>query len=108
MGERMHRTQILLEPAQHKALNEIARSEGRSVSEVVREIIRERLEEREQEVSAEVKRRLEALERIRAHREAILARRGGKPIEIDVVEMINQMREERDAENFAIILGHRD
>jgi predicted CopG family antitoxin len=108
MAERLQRTQILLEPEQHKVLSEIARSEGRSVSEVVREIIRERLAQREQEINANIKRRLEALERIRAHREAILARRGGKPIEMDVVEMINEMREERDAENFAILFGHRD
>jgi predicted CopG family antitoxin len=108
MGERVYRTQILLEPEQHQALTEMASREGRSVSDVVREIIRQRLEQRKQESDAAVQRRLEALERIRAHREAILARRGGKPIEIDVVEMINQMREERDAENLAIILGHRD
>jgi predicted CopG family antitoxin len=108
MAERMHRTQILLEPEQHQALIEMARREGRSVSEVVREIIRQRLAEREREIDADVKRRLEALERIRAHRESILARRGGKPLEIDVVEMINQMREERHAENLAIIFGSRD
>jgi predicted DNA-binding protein len=108
MAERMHRTQILLEPEQHQALAEIARSEGRSVSEIVREIIRQRLEEREQEIDADVKRRLEAMERIREFRNRILARRGGKPIDIDVVEMINQMREERDAHNRAIIFGYRD
>jgi predicted CopG family antitoxin len=104
----MHRTQILLEPEQHKALAEIAYSEGRSISEVVREIIRQRLEERQKEINADVKRRLEALERIRDFRNRILARRGGKPIDIDVVEMINQMREERDAHNRDIIFGNRD
>jgi predicted DNA-binding protein len=108
MAERMHRTQILLEPEQHQALAEIARSEGRSVSEIVREIIRQRFAEREREIDADVKRRLEALDRIRAHRESILARRGGKTLEIDVVEMITQMREERHAENLAIIFGSRD
>jgi predicted CopG family antitoxin len=106
VAERMHRTQILLEPEQHRALAELARSEGRSVSELVREIIRQRLAERERKIDADVKRRLEALERIRGHREAILARRGGQPLEIDVVEMINQMREERHARSLAILLGH--
>lgn len=108
MAERMVRTQILLEPEQHRELAQVARMEGRSVSDLVREIVREQLEERKQTREAELKRRLEALERIREHREAILAERGGKPLEIDVVEMINQMRDERDAHNLAIILQQCD
>ncbi|HKP51093.1 MAG TPA: ribbon-helix-helix protein, CopG family [Chloroflexia bacterium] len=39
MGERLYRTQILLEPEQHKALAELAKREGRSISDVVREIL---------------------------------------------------------------------
>src|SRR5258708_7921065 len=62
MAERMHRTQILLEPEQHRTLTEIARSEGRSISDVVREMIRERLEHRKQALDADLKRQLEALE----------------------------------------------
>jgi predicted CopG family antitoxin len=108
MAERTYRTQILLEPAQHEELAELARSEGRSVSDLVREIIRERLEQRKREGRAVRERRLEALERIREHRDAILAERGGRPIDIDVVELINQMREERDAHNLAIIFQDRD
>jgi hypothetical protein len=95
----MYRAQILLEPEQHRALDEIARMEGRSVSELVREMIREQLAQRRQAEEAAVERRLRALERIRQHRESILAERGGKPLEIDVVEMINQMRAERDERN---------
>jgi len=49
-------------------------------------------------VNLEPKRRLELLERIRRRREAILARRGGKPIDGDAAELINQMRDERDEE----------
>jgi predicted CopG family antitoxin len=108
MAERMHRTQILLEPAQHQALGQIAREEQRSMSDVVREIIQQAIEQREQQKESELQRDLAALERIRQHREAILARRGGKPLDFDVVEEINQGREERDAHNLAIILGHRD
>ena len=97
MAERMVRTQILLEPEQHRELAQAARMEGRSVSDLVREIVREQLDERKQAREAELRRQLEALDRIREHRDAILARRGGKPLDIDVVELINQMREERDA-----------
>jgi predicted CopG family antitoxin len=42
----MYRTQILIEPEQHKALVEIAHREKRSLSEVVREMLHEQLEER--------------------------------------------------------------
>ena len=45
----MHRTQILLEPEQHKELAEIARSENRSVSDVVREMLQKQLEERKRQ-----------------------------------------------------------
>jgi len=42
----MYRTQILLEPEQHKALAEIARREKRSLSDVVREMLQKQLEDR--------------------------------------------------------------
>ncbi len=42
----MHRTQILLEPEQHKILAEIARQEKRSLSDVLREMVDKQLAER--------------------------------------------------------------
>lgn len=95
---RLYRTQILLDPEQHKTLAEIARREGRSISEVVREMIGRQLEERESDSQAQINRRLAALERIRENRDKILQRRGGVPIDIDTVELIHRIREERDAE----------
>jgi len=91
-----YRAQILLEPEQHKKLAEIASRAGRSVSDVVREAVAEYVVTRTHEDERE--RRLNALERIKRHREEMLRERGGKPFEIDVVELINQMREERDNE----------
>lgn len=49
----MHRTQILLEPEQHKALTEIAHREKRSLSDVVREMLEKQLEERKKNELAE-------------------------------------------------------
>ena len=111
MAEKKHRTQILLEPEQHKTLAEIARRERRTISDVVREMLREQLERRRKELGGdtrprseqEIERQLQVLERIREHHEAILARRGGKPLDFDVVEEINRAREERTEE----ILGVR-
>ncbi len=99
MSERKYRAQILLDPEQHRALVEIARREGRSLSDLVREMLWRQLERRGQALSPEVRRRLDALERIRQHRAELLRRRGGKPLQIDVVEMIRQMRGERDERN---------
>jgi hypothetical protein len=42
----VHRTQILLEPAQHEELAAIAGREQRSLSDLVREMLRLQLEER--------------------------------------------------------------
>ncbi|MGI8589122.1 MAG: ribbon-helix-helix protein, CopG family [Chloroflexia bacterium] len=99
MTKRLYRTQILLELEQHRALVDIAAQEGRSVSELVREMLNAQLEQRERPAEADKQRQLAALERIRLHREGIQRRNDNEPLRIDVVEMINQMREEQDARN---------
>jgi predicted DNA-binding protein len=91
-----YRAQILLEPEQHKKLAEIAAQAGRSVSDVVREAVAEYVVIKTNE--GERERRRNALEKIRQHREEMLRENDGKPFEIDIVELINQMREERDNE----------
>ena len=42
----MYRTQILLEPEQHRILTEIARQEKRSVSDIIREMVDKQVAER--------------------------------------------------------------
>ena len=42
----MYRTQILLEPEQHKTLTEIAHQEKRSLSDLVREMLDKQIAER--------------------------------------------------------------
>jgi hypothetical protein len=92
-----YRAQILLEPEQQKKLAEIAAREHRSVSDVVREAVGEYVVAQEKKRD----RQKEVFSRIRQLHARILERRGGKPIEIDTVELINQMREERDNEILA-------
>ena len=48
----MVRTQILLQPDQHRLLSEIARQEGRSLSEVVRQMIDREMAERSRQAMA--------------------------------------------------------
>jgi len=93
---KMHRAQILLEPDQHQKLAEIAQQEGTSISEIVRTAVQEWLDERKDD---EILRQcLEDLELVDQHRQAILARRKGKPLEIDLATTIEQVRGERDNE----------
>ena len=44
----MYRTQILLEPEQHRILTEIARREKRSLSDVIREMVDQQIARRKQ------------------------------------------------------------
>lgn len=99
MGERLYRTQILLEPEQHRALMEMAEREGRSISDLVREMVREQIEQRERSGDEVARRRLGAVARIRRHREEMVESRGGSMLDFDAVQTIGQMREERDERN---------
>ncbi len=51
--------------------------------------------------------RIKALERVRANRQSILEERAGQLIEADVVDLIHQMRDERDQELLNAIQGCR-
>ena len=52
--------------------------------------------------------RLRSLDEIDRHREEILARRGGKPIEIDPAALIDESREDRDDELASQFAADRD
>jgi len=56
----MYRTQILMEPEQHKALESIARREKRSLSDIIREMLWRQLEERKKQELATAARELMA------------------------------------------------
>ncbi len=47
MSKSMYKTQIVLEPEQHKALTEIAEREGRSIAELVQDLVKQALEQHE-------------------------------------------------------------
>ncbi len=94
MTERMHRTQILLEPEQHRHLTALAHSQGRSLSDIIRDLADRYLAEQ----NAARAEQLAALEGIRRHRALVLTRRGGRPLEIDAAALVERLREERDRE----------
>lgn len=89
MSERKFRAQILLEPAQRRRLEEIARREGRSISEISRRVIDLGLQvlEGEREVW---ERRAIVLERLKAFR-------ARQPRVYDG-DLVNEARQEREEE----------
>lgn len=100
---KMHRAQILLDPRQREELAEISQREGTSISELVRCAVDAWLDlRREDEL---VRRRLEALQVVQAHRDALLERRGRQPLALDVDELLAQARDERGAELLGGALG---
>lgn len=103
---KMHRAQILLEPDQHQKLAEIAQQEGTSISEIVRTAVQEWLDERKGDDI--LRQRLEDLELVDQHQQAILARRKGKPLEIDLATTIEQVRGERDDRLIDSATKHRN
>ena len=91
----MERVQMLLEPRQRRKLAELAQAQGKSIAEIAREAIDKGLEQMaEDDHQAKM---LAALDKARQVRES-MRQRYGKPLDIDVVEDIRQMREERDEE----------
>ncbi len=97
MSERLYRTQILIKQNQRKTLAQIARQEGRSMSDVARELIELGLAARHETPEARWRRRDRALARAAQLREAIQRRRAGQPLYLDFADLMQSMREERDA-----------
>lgn len=111
MTTQTRKTEVFLAEEEYDALVKIAEREGQSVPDLIGEIVREEIPKRSLGMGLtgeEISERLAVLERIKEHREAILARRGGKPIEFDVVEEINKMREERDQDILRGIINDSD
>lgn len=93
-----HRTQILLEPKQHKALVEIAHQEERSISDLVRRIVSQYLKERERDT--ERQRAVQSLQKLTELRERT-ARRSG----VYLSDVIAETRAERDVQTERVWSG---
>ena len=93
----MQRVQMLLEPKQRRKLAELAKTQGKSIAEITRQAIDMGLAQMAQ--NNPQARMLAALDAARALRES-MRQRNGQPLDIDIVEDIRQMREDRDEELF--------
>lgn len=97
----LHRTQVLFEPAQHRALTEIARRQRRSLSDLVREIVQRELDRERDEQRAIWERRMAIIDEARRQNEMELAERGPRP-PFDTVAELEAARAERDNRVFGI------
>ena len=93
MRETLDRFQLLWPKRQRQALTRLAKERGVTLTEMARQAIDIGIRELEQE--DEFTRRGLALEQAERLRARILARNGGKPLDVDVAEDLHQMREER-------------
>ncbi len=84
-----HRVQLLLTHEQHRKLKQLARLRKTSVSALVREFVERGLQEETARGEADW------IERTRRVTQALLEARGGKPIEVDPVQLLREIREER-------------
>lgn len=91
MRERLYRAQLLLQPDVHRRLRQIARREGRSISDVSRDLLEYALTQREKERTA----RLERVRALRQAAEQIRLELGGNSVDVNIVELIREEREER-------------
>jgi predicted DNA-binding protein len=94
----LYRTQILLEPEQHKKLKEIAQVEDRSVSDLLRELVRNYLEELEHDAAKQ--RKLHALAQLVQTQQVLRERYG-----VYDGDLIAELRDERDEDNERVWRG---
>ena len=108
MAEPLHRTEILLRKEQLEELRSLSARQGVSVSELIRMLVDATLDDRQRRARARAERRLRALAEVEEHGREVLARRGGKPLEIDLAALIDADREERDDEIVRRLAAGRD
>ena len=97
--DNLQRVNLMLERGQREALERIARKKGRSISDLVREYVTQGIGNGN--ANTPQQECLEALDNACTLTNLVLKRRNGKPLS-DAVEVMDQIREERDDE----LLGH--
>ena len=91
-----YRAQILLEPEQHQALQQIAKREGRSLSDVAREVIQAGLKARQSDSEEIWENRKQAMLKLNKIRDAVQQAHG--LYEGDLLAEARTIREEQGEE----------
>jgi hypothetical protein len=101
--------QSILNPELSQTITTLARQEGQTMLEWVERILREAIQVHSRPHSYEnkVSEALKTLERLKQQHAKYLAEHG-QPLNIDTVAILNQLRDERDAELLACRHYRRD
>jgi hypothetical protein len=94
----MNSIQIVLKPEQRRTLSEIAAQENKSISEIAESMLDEAISRKKEADNRKQFGKIEALNRIRKHRAEILAKRKPHPLNADIAAILNEIRDERDAD----------
>jgi len=95
--------QVQLNPIQSQLLTEIAHTENESISKLVENLLEEAINRKRQTLMLH---RFKTLEMIKQHRSKILSDRGGKPLNIDPSDILQEIRDERDEHLFNVFGKH--
>lgn len=101
----MNSLQINLNVQQSQILQQMAQRDGKTVSNLVEQIIQEAIDRQQRQT---LNQQLARLARIREHRSDMLTRRQGRPLQVDIIAVVDELREERDDDHFQTFLNHRD
>ncbi len=101
--------QSLLNPELSQTITTLARQDGQTMLEWVEKILREAIQihSRPHNYENKVSEALTTLERLKQQHAKYLAEHG-QPLNIDTVAILNQLRDERDAELLACCNYRRD
>ncbi len=94
---------ISLNPKMSKIIVNLAYQEGQSVIEWVEKRLQEAIYQYALPKDKRLTEQLNTLERIKQHRTEILAKRNNQPLKIDIAKLLQDIREERDADFVANI-----
>jgi hypothetical protein len=94
--------QSILNPELSQTITTLARQDGQTMLEWVEKILREAIQVRRQTTdNSTFSRRLKTLERLQQQQDTYLAEVGSQRPTVDTVAILDQLREERDAELLA-------
>lgn len=96
MNPKLEPIQIQLTLEQTQALDHLAQEQGKTIIELVEELLQDAIRQRQQARHRKLAHQLESLERIKRHKAEILTSRKGEPLNINLVTMLQEIREERD------------
>jgi len=104
MFQQAEKTIISLKPEQRQVLWEMAHREGQEIEVFIEHILQNVVEKQQGRTPRQKHERIrQNFDRIRRHRKAFLAKRDNRPLSIDTVALLEQIRDEHDEHALALL-----